>query len=164
MITTAALDISTGPAHFSDRRASTFYLSLARTDHLDICRATRFQIVVARTMTNHSMYFSRGRKSHLSVVFPLSFATARRQRDASRSQAYQSNTLTSVFRSRRTRYFNHPGAYAIRERTPSGSVRHPGAYAIRERTPSGSVRHPGAYAIRDASGHFSPRSTCHGFE
>ena len=120
MITTAALDISTGPAHFSDRRASTFYLSLARTDHLDICRATRFQIVVARTMTNHSMYFSRGRKSHLPVVFPLSFATARRQRDA--SQACQPNTLTSVFRSRRTRYFNAN----IRERTPSGSVRHPG--------------------------------------
>ena len=30
---TTALDISTGPAHFSDRRASAFYLSLARTDH-----------------------------------------------------------------------------------------------------------------------------------
>ena len=54
-------------------RASTFYLSLARTGHLDICRATRFQIVVARTMTNHSMYFSRGRPSHISTVFALSF-------------------------------------------------------------------------------------------
>ena len=124
-----SLDISTsphGPAHLSDRRASTFYLSLARTGHLDICRATRFQIVVARTMTNHSMYFLRGRPSHISAVFACPFATPRRQRDASRSQACQSNTLTSVFRSRRTRYVNAN--------------------------------------IRDASGHFSPRSTWHGFE
>ena len=62
-----------GPAHFSDRRASTFYLSLARTGHLDICRATRFQIVLARTMTNHSMYFSRGHLSHISALFAQSF-------------------------------------------------------------------------------------------
>ena len=127
-----ALDISTGPLArrtfqtTGPVRASTFYLTLARTGHLDICRATRFQIVVARTMTNHSMYFSRGRKSHLSVVSRCPFATARCQPDASRSQACQSNTLTSVFRSRRTRYFNAN--------------------------------------IRDASGHFSPRSTWHGFE
>ena len=33
-----------GPAHFSNRRASTFHLSMARTGHLDICRASRFQI------------------------------------------------------------------------------------------------------------------------
>ena len=74
-----ALDISTGPLArrtfqtAGPVRASTFYLSLARTGHLDICRATRFQIVVARTMTNHSMYFSRGRPSHISAVFALSF-------------------------------------------------------------------------------------------
>ena len=75
----SALDISTGPlarGTFQTAgpvRASTFYLSLARTGHLDICRATRFQIVLARTMTNHSMYFSRGRPSHNSAVFAQSF-------------------------------------------------------------------------------------------
>ena len=66
---------TTGPV-----RASTFYLSLARTDHLDICRAIRFQIVLARTMTNHSMYFSHGRPPHISAVFAQSFLL---QRDAS---------------------------------------------------------------------------------
>ena len=56
----SALDISTGPLArrtfqtAGPVRASTFHLSLARTDHLDICRASRFQIVLARTMTNHS--------------------------------------------------------------------------------------------------------------
>ena len=72
-LATSAHDISTGPTHFSDRRASTFYLSLAHTGHLHICRATRFQIVLARTMTNHSMYFLRGRPSHISAVFAQSF-------------------------------------------------------------------------------------------
>ena len=76
------LDISTGPLARSTFqgagpvRASTFYLSLARTGHLSICRATRFQIVLARTMTNHSMYFSRGRPSHISAVFAQSFCYA----------------------------------------------------------------------------------------
>ena len=75
----AALDISTGPLArrtfqtAGPVRASTFYLSLARTGHLDICRATRFQIVLARTMTIHSMYFSRGRPSHISAVFAEPF-------------------------------------------------------------------------------------------
>ena len=75
----AALDISTGPLArrtfqtAGPVRASTFYLSLARTGHLDICRATRFQIVLARTMTIHSMYFSRERPSHISAVFAQPF-------------------------------------------------------------------------------------------
>ena len=75
----AALDISTGPLArrtfqtAGPVRPSTFYLSLARTGHLDICRATRFQIVLARTMTIHSMYFSRGRPSHISAVFAHPF-------------------------------------------------------------------------------------------
>ena len=75
----AALDISTGPLArrtfqtAGPVRASTFHLSLARTDHLDICRASRFQIVLARTMTNHSMYFSRGSPPHISAVFAQSF-------------------------------------------------------------------------------------------
>ena len=74
-----ALDISTGPLArrtfqtAGPVRASTFHLSLARTGHLDICRATRFQIVLARTMTIHSMYFSRGRPSHISAVFAQPF-------------------------------------------------------------------------------------------
>ncbi len=77
--TLAALDISTGPLArrtfqtAGPVRASTFYLSLARTGHLDICRASRFQTVLARTMTNHSMYFSRGRRPHISAVFEQSF-------------------------------------------------------------------------------------------
>ena len=75
----AALDISTGPLArrtfqtAGPVRASTFYLSLARTGHPDICRATRFQIVLARTMTIHSVYFSRGRPSHISAVFAQPF-------------------------------------------------------------------------------------------
>ena len=79
VIAHTALDISTGPLarHTFQTtgpvRASTFYLSLARTGHLDIRRATRFQIVLARTMTIHSMYFSRGRPSHISAVFAQPF-------------------------------------------------------------------------------------------
>ena len=65
---------------FQTCRDSSFYLSLARTGHLDICQAIIFQIVLARTMTNHSMYFSRGRpptsRQFFCVVFLL-------QRDAS---------------------------------------------------------------------------------
>ena len=37
----------TGPAHFSDRRASTLYLSLALQDHRVKCRASRLKITVA---------------------------------------------------------------------------------------------------------------------
>ena len=80
--TCTALDISTGPAHFSDRRASTFFLPLARTGHLDICRATRFKIVLARTMTNQCILFVRAPVPHLGsfrAVFLL-------QRDASMSR------------------------------------------------------------------------------
>ena len=83
----AALDISTGPLArrtfqtAGPVRASTFYLSLARTGHLDIRRATRFQIALARTMMNHSIYFSRGRLSHISAVVVQSFCYV--QRDAS---------------------------------------------------------------------------------
>ena len=71
-----ALDISTGPARFQTAgpvRASTFYFSLTRTGHIDTCRAIRFKIVLARTMTNHSMYFSRGRPPHILAIFAQSF-------------------------------------------------------------------------------------------
>ena len=89
-------------------RASTFHLSLARTGHLDICRASRFQIVLARTITNHSTgvcTFREGPRPTSRQFSRSHFATARRQRGASRSRACQSSALTSVFRSRRTRYF-----------------------------------------------------------
>ena len=75
----SALDISTGPLArrtfqtAGPVRASTFYLSLARMGHPDICRAIRFQIVLARTMTTHSMYFLRGCPPHISAVFAQSF-------------------------------------------------------------------------------------------
>ena len=113
-----ALDISTGPLArrtfqtAGPVRASTFYLSLARTGHLDIRRATRFQIALARTMMNHSIYFSRGRLSHISAVVAQSFCYSETPawRGASRIRACQPNTLTSVFRSRRTRLqCEHPG-------------------------------------------------------
>ena len=120
-VSVPALDISTGPLArrtfqtAGPVRASTFYLSLARTGHLDICRATRFKIVLARTMTIHSMYFSRGRARPTSRQFSrIPFATARRQRVASPSRACQSNTLTSVFRSRGTSTRTsgtHPGTF-----------------------------------------------------
>ena len=83
-----ALDISTGPLArrtfqtAGPVRASTFHLSLARMGHLDICRPTRLQIVLARTMTNHSMYFSRGRPSHLGSFQAVLLI----QRDASVSR------------------------------------------------------------------------------
>ena len=117
----SALDISTGPLArrtfqtAGPVRASTFYLSLARTGHPDICRATRFQIVLARTMTIHSVYFSRGRPSHISAVFAQPFCYS--ETPASPSLACQSNTLTSVFRSRGTSTRTsgtHPGTF-IRE-------------------------------------------------
>ena len=67
-----ALDISTGPLARRTFQtagpvwASTFYLSLARTGHLDICRATRFHIALARTMMNHSIIlFARAPVPHL---------------------------------------------------------------------------------------------------
>ena len=46
----------TGPAHFSDRRASTLYLSLALQDHRVKCRASRLKITVARSMTNFATF------------------------------------------------------------------------------------------------------------
>ena len=53
-----AFDISAGPVHFSDRRASSGQYILSFTGWYGppsyICRAIRFQIVLARTMTNHS--------------------------------------------------------------------------------------------------------------
>ena len=118
--TSAALDISTGPLarHTFQTagpvRASTFYLSLARTGHLDICRATIFQIVLARTLTIHSMYFSRGRPSHISAVFAQPFCYSETPACRESASACQSNTLTSVFRSRGTSTRTsgtHPGNF-----------------------------------------------------
>ena len=47
--------------------------ALARTGHLDICRAIIFQIMLARTITNLTIYFSCGCPPHFSAVFVLSF-------------------------------------------------------------------------------------------
>ena len=88
----SVLNISTGPLArrtfqtTGPVRASAFDLSLARTGQWKICRATRFQIVLARTMTNHSLYFSRGAHPTSRQFSCSPFATARRQRDASRSR------------------------------------------------------------------------------
>ena len=109
----AALDISTGPLArrtfqtAGPVRASTFYLSLACAGHPDICRAIRFLIVLARTMTNHSMYFSRGRPPHISAVFAQSFCYSETPacRESELGMSIK-HTLTSVCRSHRTRYFN----------------------------------------------------------
>ena len=96
----AALDISTGPLArrtfqtAGPVRASTFDLSLARTGHLDVCRATRFQTALARTMTNHSIYFFARRPSHISAVLLL-------QREASVTRVGHVNQTHW-----RQRYFN----------------------------------------------------------
>ena len=83
----AALDISTGPVArgifqtAGPVRASTFYLSLARKDHLDINRATRFQIVLARTITKVCT-FRTGAVPHLGSFRAILLL----QRDASVSR------------------------------------------------------------------------------
>ena len=64
------------PAHFSDRRTSSGQYILSVTGPYGPPRymsATRFQIVLARTMTIDSMYVSRGRPSHISAVFAQPF-------------------------------------------------------------------------------------------
>ena len=73
-----------GPAHFSDRRASSGQYILSFTG-LDICQATIFQIVLARTMKNHRCTFPTSRQFSRSP-----FAT-RRQRVASWSRASQTH-------------------------------------------------------------------------
>ena len=100
-----------GPAHFSDRRASSGQYILSFTGLYE----------PPRYMSGHQISNSAGPNDdklqyvllaqapvpHLgSFRAVLLLCTARRQRVASRSGACQSNTLTSVFRSRRTRYFN----------------------------------------------------------
>ena len=74
------LDISAGPGSFQTTagpvRATTFDLVLARTGHQDICRAIRFQIMLARTITNLIIYFSRAHPPHISAVFAQSFCNS----------------------------------------------------------------------------------------
>ena len=120
MVRITALDISTGllarrtfqtagPA-----RARTFYLSLARTGHLYICRASRFQIVLARTRTNHSMYFSRGPPPHISAVFAVLLL----QRDASVAR------VGHVNQTHRRQCLDH----AARDTSMRTSGTHPGTF------------------------------------
>ena len=99
-----------GPAHFSDRRASSGQYILSFTGPYG----------PPRYMSGHQLsnsagpeddksqdvFFARARAPHLGSFRVSPFTTTGRQRGASRSRACQSNTLTSVFRSRRTRYFN----------------------------------------------------------
>ena len=109
-----ALDISTGPAHFSDGRTSSGQYILSVTGPYG----------PPRYMSGHQISNSAGPNDDNSqyVFFaPTSrqfsrspFATARRQRVASPSRACQSNTLTSVFRSRGTSTRTsgtHPGTF-----------------------------------------------------
>ena len=94
--TILVLGVSAGPqARCTFQTAGPhFDLVRARTDHLDKCRAIRFQIMLARTITkcNLTIYFSRGQFSRSPV------GTARRQRGASLSRTCQSTTLTSVMK------------------------------------------------------------------
>ena len=98
---------SASPAHFSDRRASTF---LYFTGPYGPPRYMSGQQISNRAGPNDdkSQYvlFAGGHRPTSRQFSRSPFATARRQRGASRSRACQSNTLTSVFRSRRTRYYN----------------------------------------------------------
>ena len=76
-----------GPAHFSDRRASLGQYIWSFTGPYEPPRymsGHQISIVLARTMTNYSMYFSRGRPSHISAVFAQFFCYV--QRDASVSR------------------------------------------------------------------------------
>ena len=115
-----------GPAHFSDRRASSGQYILSFTGlYGPPTYMSGHQISnSAGPNDDKSQYvlFARAPVSHLGSFRAVILL----QRDASgvASRACQSNTLTPVFRSRHTRYFNAN--------------------------------------IREASGHFSPRSTCHG--
>ena len=95
------------PEHFSDRRASSGQYILSFTGLYG----------PPKYMSGHHISNSAGRNDDKSqyVLFvraPVphlgSFRAVLllRQRVASRSRACQSNTLTSVFRSRRMRYFN----------------------------------------------------------
>ena len=99
---TTALDISTGPLARRTFQtagpvwATTFDLILAHTGHWDICRAIRFQIMLARTITNLIINFSRGAHPTSRQFLCSPFDTARRQHGASRSRTCQSSTLTSV--------------------------------------------------------------------
>ena len=75
-----ALDISAGPlVRALFRPPGQFgpqHLILYCTGHQDICRAIRFQIMLARTITNLIIYFSRGHLPHISAVFAQSFCNS----------------------------------------------------------------------------------------
>ena len=105
-----------GPAHFSDRRTSSGQYILSVTGPYG----------PPRYISGHQISNSAGPNDDNSVCIfravarPTSrqfsrspFATARRQRVTSPSLACQSNTLTSVFRSRgtSTRSGTHPGTF-----------------------------------------------------
>ena len=106
----SALDISTGPVHFSDRRTSSGQYISSFTSPYGPPRYMSGQQISNSAGPNDdkSQYrvctFRGGPRPTSRQFLRSHFATARRHRRASR--ACQSSTLTSVFRSRRTRYFN----------------------------------------------------------
>ena len=103
-----ALDISTGPAHFSDRRTSSGQYISYFTGPYGPPRYMSGQQISNSASPNDdkSQYvlFAGAPAPHLGSFRAV--LLLQRDAGASRSRACQSNTLTSVFRSRRTRYFN----------------------------------------------------------
>ena len=114
-----------GPAHFSDRRTSSDQYILSVTGPYGPPRYMSGHQISNSAGPNDDnskyVFFARSPVPHLGSARPTSrqfsripFATARRQRIASPSRACQSNTLTSVFRSRGTSTRTsgtHPGTF-----------------------------------------------------
>ena len=95
----SALDISTGPLHFSDRRTSSGQYILSFTGPYGPPRYISGHQISNSAGPNDdkSQYVLFARAPVSSLPFSRNpFATARRQRVASRSWACQSNTLTCV--------------------------------------------------------------------
>ena len=98
-----------GPAHFSDRRTSSGQYILYFTGPYGPPRYMSGHQISNSAGPNDdkSQYtFRAGARPTSRQLSRSPFVTARRQHGASRNRACQSNTLTSVIRSRRTRYFN----------------------------------------------------------
>ena len=72
---------------------------------IHICRAIRFQIVLARTMTNHSMYFSRGRPPHISAVFAQSFCYSETPVGVGHVNQIEINRKIFFFRNKRSKSY-----------------------------------------------------------
>ena len=110
-----------GPAHFSDRRTSSGQYILSVTGPYGPPRYMSGHQISNSAGPNDDnsqcVFFARSPVPHLGgfrAALLAKFATARRQRVTSPSLACQSNTLTSVFRSRGTSTRTsgtHPGTF-----------------------------------------------------